>query len=265
MAAAALCRAAPPAPGHAGNASSRLPERSLPGLVSAPDGGEGAGAGATAATPQPEAFPVAIASFSTTLIGSSAARTDNLRLAAAALDGVELSPGEELSFNRQVGARTLERGYQRAPVILHETRQLQLGGGVCQVASTLFAAALLAGFAPVERWRHSTPVDYIAAGEDATIAWGAKDLRVRNDLDQRVRIRAEVLGATLNVRIEGENEPADRFELETAERETVPGQAAAGREIELFRLRKSGDQTLDRELVHRDLYPPTVTAPEPER
>ena len=176
-----------------------------------------------------------------------------------------LAPGEDLSFNRQVGPRSLERGYQRAPVILHETRQLQLGGGVCQVASTLFASALLAGLAPVERWRHSTPVDYIALGEDATISWGAKDLRVRNDLEQRVRVRAEVLGTTLTVRIEGEEEPAARYELETTEREAVPGEARAGREVELYRLRKDGEETLERELVHRDLYPPSVDMPAPER
>lgn len=252
IAAAALCRAAgdPPSP-PAGSAAS-------PGT---PD----AGAARATSPVEPEAFPVALASFSTTLIGSSPARTDNLRLAAAALDGTVLALGEELSFNRQVGPRSLERGYQRAPVILREERQLQLGGGVCQVASTLFAAALIAGLAPVERWRHSTPVDYIALGEDATIAWGAKDLRLRNELDQRIRVRAEVLGTTLTVRIEGENEPEARFELETTEREAVPGQAAAGREVELYRLKKSGEETLERELVHRDLYPPSVATPAPER
>jgi vancomycin resistance protein YoaR len=211
-----------------------------------------------------EPFPVVLASFSTTLIGSSPARTANLRLAAAALDGVELAPGEELSFNRQVGKRSLERGYQQAPVILHESRQMQLGGGVCQVASTLFDAALLAGLSPIERWRHSTPVDYVALGQDATIAWGAKDLRVRNDLEQKVRVRAELLGTTLTVRIEGEAEATDRYELETREREAVPGAASAGRDVELYRVRRNGDDTLDRELVHHDVYPPSLT-PAPER
>src|SRR5439155_20936462 len=166
-----------------------------------------------------------------------------------------------LSFTRRVGARTLERGFLAAPVILHETRQLQTGGGVCQVASTLFAAALMAGLTPVERWRHSTPVDYIALGEDATIAWGAKDLRLRNDLEQRVRVRAELLGTTLTVRIEGEDEPAERFELETTEREVTPGSAGGGREVELFRVKKRGDETLERELIHLDVYPPSLGLP----
>jgi vancomycin resistance protein YoaR len=157
-----------------------------------------------------------------------------------------------------VGPRTIERGYRQAPVILRETRQMQLGGGICQLASTLFAAALTAGLAPVERWRHSTPVDYIALGEDATIAWGVKDLRLRNDLGQAVRVRAELLGTTLGVRIEGEEELPESFELETIELESRPGEEAAAREIELYRLRRRDGETLERELVHRDVYPPSL-------
>jgi hypothetical protein len=224
----------------------------------------------TLATPRPDGdgrassnegdFPIALGSFSTTLIGSSPERTANVRLAAAALDGVELKSGDELSFNLQVGPRTTARGYQMAPVILHETRQLQAGGGVCQVASTLFAAALLSGLSVVERTRHSSPVDYIALGEDATIAWGAKDLRIRNDLAQRVRLRVEVVGATLTVLVAGEEASPDSYELETEERE-IPGDPGAGsepgREIELYRVRRSGGDVASRDFVHRDVYPPS--------
>src|SRR5881628_3721849 len=92
--------------------------------------------------PAPDEFPVVLGSFSTTLVGSLPSRTDNVRLAARAIDGAILAAGEELSFNHELGPRTLERGYQPAPVILRETRQLQIGGGICQVASTLFDAAL---------------------------------------------------------------------------------------------------------------------------
>jgi vancomycin resistance protein YoaR len=214
---------------------------------------------ATAGEPplsDPDRFPVVLGSFSTTLIGSLPERTQNVRLAARALDALELAPGEVLSFNQRVGARTLESGYLPAPVILHEVRQVQNGGGVCQVSSTLFVAGLLAGLTPVERWRHTTPVDYIALGEDATISWGAKDLRMRNDFEQAVRVRADVLGSTLTVRIEGESELSDRFDLETVEREATPGTPAGGREIELYRVKRRGDETLERELVHRDRYPP---------
>jgi vancomycin resistance protein YoaR len=158
-----------------------------------------------------ERFPILLGSFTTTLIGSRPERTANIRLAADALDGAVIAPGEELSFNRVVGARSPQRGYQSAPVILHETRQLQTGGGVCQVASTVFAAGMLSGLSCAERWRHSSPVDYIALGEDATISWGAKDLRLRNVLDQSV-----------SARFEGETPSSFAYELATDERELPP-------------------------------------------
>jgi hypothetical protein len=204
-------------------------------------------------------FPAMLGTFSTTLIGSLPARTQNVRLAAAALDGAVLEPGDELSFNRQVGPRTTERGYQRAPVILHETRQLQSGGGVCQVSSTLMVASLLSGLKVIERHGHSTPVDYIPMGEDATIAWGAKDLRIRNDSEQRVRLRAEVVGSTLTVRFEGEAPLDGAFDLETEEREIQgePG-TTPGREIEVYRVRRVGGEVVEREFLHRDGVPPAM-------
>ena len=206
---------------------------------------------------QDAAFPVVLGSFSTTLLGSLPARTHNIRLAVAALDSVVLEPGAELSFNQRVGPRTLERGYQMAPVILREERQLQLGGGICQVASTLFSAALMAGLTPIERYRHSSPVDYIALGEDATIAWGYKDLRVRNDSEQSVRVRLDVVGTTLLARIEGESPSPQSFDLIIEERD-VPASSDAnlpGREVELYRVRSVDGQEVEREFVHRDLYP----------
>ena len=192
-----------------------------------------------AAPPAEDTFPITLGSFSTTLLGSVPARAENIRLSVAALDGVVLRPGEGLSFNQAVGERSAARGYQRAPVILRETRQMQLGGGICQTASTLFAAALLSGLSIAERHRHSFPVDYIELGEDATIAWGVKDLRIRNDLDQPVRVRVQVLGRTLTAWVEAEEGLAEQFELETVARETPSDRdGTPGREIELYRLRK---------------------------
>ncbi len=210
------------------------------------------------APPTEDEFPVELGSFTTTLHGSLAARTVNVRLAAEAMDGVVLEPGDVLSFNTTVGPRTAARGYQPAPVILHETRQVQTGGGVCQVASTIFVAGLLSGLDVVERWRHSSPVDYIALGEDATIAWGAKDLKLRNTTAQRVRLRVQIVGATLSARFVGVDPQDDTFELAREERE-LPGDDAAGasgREVTLLRVRRSRTGEESRELVHRDVIPP---------
>ena len=219
-------------------------------LAAAPGAPADSAGSAPRPAPPDEEFPVTLGSFSTTLVGSLPERTHNVCLAVQALDGTVLRPGEELSFNQRVGPRTAERGYGPAPVILRETRQVQVGGGVCQAATTLFAAALLAGLGVVERHRHSSPVDYVAPGEDATIAWGVKDLR----------LRVEVLGSTLVARIEGGEETGDSFELETVERESpAPDDVVGlpGREIELYRVRLSGGQEVARELVHRDHYPPS--------
>ena len=211
---------------------------------------------------EPESFPISLGSFTTTLMGSRAARTANIRLAARALDGTIIAPGEVLSFNRIVGERSVGRGYQTAPVILHDERQLQTGGGVCQVASTLFVAGLLSGLSSVERWRHSTPIDYIPLGEDATIVWNAKDMKLRNDLTQRLRLRVRVLGNTLSVAIDGEEPISGTYELATEERELPadPGapDARPGREIELYRVRRDKGATTSREFVHRDVYPPSI-------
>src|SRR5262245_5761306 len=202
--------------------------------------------------PAENEFPVTLGSFSTTLVGSLPARTHNVRLACAALDRAVLEPGDVLSFNRTVGPRTSERGYAMAPVILREARQLQLGGGICQVASTVFVAALVSGLSPVERHRHSNPVDYIPLGQDATVSWAVKDLRMRNDLDQRVRMRVEVLGSTLTVRFEGETQAEDSYELESEVRESDDALAGApGREIELYRIRRVAGEERGRELMHR--------------
>ncbi len=208
-----------------------------------------------------EEFPVSLARFTTSLLGSSDARLDNIRLAIDALDGRVLEPGEVLSFNEIVGPRTIERGYQLAPAILHEERQIQIGGGICQPASTLFVAGLLSGLSVVERWRHSSPIDYIALGHDAAIAWGAKDLRLRNDLDQRVRVRFIWSGATLSADVQGEHAPPERYELRTEEHEApadagLPA-ALPGREIELYRVLLQNGEEAARELVLRDVYPPT--------
>src|SRR5258706_7148753 len=83
-------------------------------------------------------FPVVLGTYSTTLIGSLPARTENIRLAARSLDGTVLERAQVLSFNRRVGQRSIERGFQPAPVILHESQDVQVRGGVCHVASSLF-------------------------------------------------------------------------------------------------------------------------------
>lgn len=109
------------------------------------------------------------------------ARTRNLELAAAQLDGTMLMPGETLSFNETVGERTVESGFKEAKVIDAHGYTKGVGGGICQTASTLHAAALRAGLEIVERHSHRYRVKYMPPGLDATVDYGKKDLVVRNN------------------------------------------------------------------------------------
>ncbi len=136
--------------------------------------------------------------------GGGARRAQNIELAAQAIDGTVLQPGQSFSFNEVVGRRTLQRGYTWAPIIVGDELRPGVGGGICQVASTLYAAVLHAAMQIKERWAHSRPSSYIRMGLDATVSYPSKDLRFINSLpypvvlhlhfpDERV-LRAEVLG-----------------------------------------------------------------------
>ena len=136
--------------------------------------------------------------------GGGARRSQNIELAAKAIDGMVLKPGQAFSFNTVVGKRTLQRGYTWAPVIVGDELRPGVGGGICQVASTLYAAALHAAMKITERWAHGRPSSYIRMGLDATVSYPSKDLRFVNNLPYPVIlhlsfpedhvIRAEILG-----------------------------------------------------------------------
>ena len=119
-------------------------------------------------------------------------RTTNLNLACAALNGVVLQPGQTLSYNATLGMRTEEAGYKRAPAYSGTELVNTLGGGICQVSSTLYLCSLYAELETVERVSHGYPVNYMPVGLDATVSWGSPDLKIRNSYDTPVKILAEV-------------------------------------------------------------------------
>lgn len=142
-----------------------------------------------------------LSSFETDFSKKPRSRIPNIKLAARFLNGVVIGPGEVMSFNRIVGPRTFERGFRDAPVIVADELEQGLGGGVCQVASTVFAAATLGGFEIVERRSHSRPSGYAPLGLDAAVIYPEVDLRLRNPHDSPVIIHAVVLDDKL-LRIE---------------------------------------------------------------
>ncbi len=119
-------------------------------------------------------------------------RTTNLKLAAQAIDGYVLKPGETFSFNDTLGQRTAAKGYKEAGVYVGGRTEQQLGGGICQVASTLFYCSLYANLEVVERFEHKYLPDYIPYGMDATIYWGSLDYKFRNNTAFPIRIDCRV-------------------------------------------------------------------------
>ncbi len=135
-----------------------------------------------------ESLDKPLGSFATS-IGGGGGRAENIRLATKSLDYYLLAPGQVFSFNRTVGPTTAERGYKPAPIIVRGSIVQGLGGGICQVSTTLFNAVDYAGLEVVERHKPSKPVGYVPKGRDATVSWHL-DFKFRNTTNRYVMIRA---------------------------------------------------------------------------
>ncbi len=134
-----------------------------------------------------------MAGFYTTLLDRSDSRTNNVDLAAKAIDNIILAPGEVFSFNQAVGRRTVDKGYLEAPIFVGEKVETGIGGGICQVSSTLYNTALLANLPVLERHPHSLTVAYVPTDQDATVVWGITDFRFKNTLDHPIKIMTKVI------------------------------------------------------------------------
>lgn len=126
---------------------------------------------------------------------NNANRTTNLKLAAAAINGTVIYPGETFDFNEVVGPRTAERGYKKATAFTGTSGTAQeLGGGICQIASTLFNTCLYADVDITERHQHSQKVSYVPLGRDAAISGSYKNFRWTNNYDFPIKIYMDVSG-----------------------------------------------------------------------
>lgn len=142
-----------------------------------------------------------IGAFTTIINGDKPDRTENIRITVKDLNHAIVRPGEAFSFNRVVGMPTRARGYK--PGIVFEddgTPKIELGGGMCQVSSTLYNAVLEARLPVLERHKHSRPVSYVPPGRDATV-YDDKDFRFRNNRANPVMIRSKVVDYRINIAI----------------------------------------------------------------
>lgn len=140
--------------------------------------------------------------------GDQATRAQNIAVAAQRLDGWILLPGDRMSFNDVVGERSEENGFEESWQILEGEMVRGMGGGTCQVSSTLHAAALHAGLKVVESYPHSRPLAYIDKGLDATVAWPFVDLKLQNPWPVALAIQAIVREGSLTFRFLAKTKPA---------------------------------------------------------
>ncbi len=144
---------------------------------------------------------------------SSEARAQNVILTAERINGKVLMPGDVFSYDNTIGRRTYANGFREAGVYIGNKVETGIGGGICQTSSTLYSAALYANLEIVSRTSHSLPVSYMPAGQDATIAEGYIDLKIKNNTDYPVKISAQVNGRRLTCSILGVKEEGIAVEL----------------------------------------------------
>jgi vancomycin resistance protein YoaR len=152
--------------------------------------------------------------FTTTFpVGGHRDRVNNIDVASGKIDGLILMPGDVFSFNETVGRRTIEAGFKEAPVFVNGRHDTGVGGGICQVSTTLYNAALRADLKIVERRNHSLPVAYVPAGRDATVSYGTTDFKIQNTYDFPIALVRSFRPGTLSWTIVGIKDPTLKVEI----------------------------------------------------
>ena len=138
-------------------------------------------------------------------------RVSNILIACRSISGYKLKSGDEFSFNTITGKKTSERGYKYAPVIVDGEKSYGIGGGVCQVSSTIYMAALDAQMEITEHFNHSESVAYAPNNTDATVVFGVKDFKFRNNTDDSVYIYTWVDDGRVYAKIVRKSNTINRF------------------------------------------------------
>lgn len=217
-----------------------------------------------------------ISSFNTNFSSSNGNRSNNIQLATEAINGTILMPGDSFSFNDIVGERTRERGYKDAGVIIGDSVQSGLGGGICQVSSTLYNAMLRAGIKPTERRNHTLVLSYVPIGLDATVDWGNIDYKFTNTLSYPIYIEGytenknvyfniysneELSGYTYEITtdvyetIKPKIKYVDSKELLEGETKVVKS-GTTGYRVKVYRKTYENGNLINTELISNDYYYP---------
>ena len=170
-----------------------------------------------------EAFPDLLATYSTRYDGGDRDRTTNLRIACQKINEKVVLPGETFSYNQTLGVRSTATGYKNAKVYENGEVVDGIGGGICQISSTLYNSVLMANLDIVERKNHQFVTSYTPAGRDATVVYGMTDFKFKNTRKYAIKIKASASNGVATVSIYGikeENEYTVSFSTRTVS--TIP-------------------------------------------
>lgn len=198
-----------------------------------------------------EAFPDLLSEFSTRYAASNRNRTTNLILAANKINGTVLMPGETFSYNKVVGERTIEAGYKEAPIYVEGRVEDGLGGGICQITTTLYNAALYANLDIIERSNHQFVPSYANASRDATVVYGAIDFKFKNNRDYPIKITCSVSNGIANFKIFGLKTEND-YEVEITSR--ITGTTSTAIYSEAYKTLKKNGTVISIERISKDTY-----------
>lgn len=219
------------------------------------------------------AFKDILATYTANSPGCGAARAKNLAIGSRKINGTIVNPGEEFSFIRAVGDVSAATGYAAAGVFTAKGVEMGVGGGICQVVSTVYNAALLSGMDILQRHQHSYVVGYVPRGRDATMYAPSKDLRFRNSLSRPIKVVAWANGGSVTVQIKGIDEgvkgevsSTSSFVSRQVERIPDPSlpegkevRSAVGfdgaRSTTYYKLWKQG-KLVKNQVIHNDYYKP---------
>lgn len=140
------------------------------------------------ATPVQTPGEYEIGYFKTKILDKEEERVNNLRICARVLDGYVVEAGETFSFNDAVGSRTSDKGYEEARILINGKKEYAVGGGVCQISSTIYNAVNEAGLKIVERHNHDRDVHYVPLGKDAAVSYGTLDFKFTNNLANDIKL-----------------------------------------------------------------------------
>ena len=170
-----------------------------------------------------EAFPHLLGTFSTTYSMQNSNRVTNLELASEKVDGTIILPGEEFSYNKIVGERTISAGYKEAAVYSGGKVVDGIGGGICQISSTLYNAVIYANLEVTKRSNHRFLTSYVEAGRDATVSWGTVDFCFKNTRKYPIKVTSSVKNGVVTCQIYGMKEEKEyEIVIENVLEEVIP-------------------------------------------